>query len=125
MALINFLASFAGRMVRVAAGTVLVAIGLLGLDGTAGVIVTVIGLVPLLAGTLDVCVAAPLFGAPFSGRRIRRQQLPEKLAEEPTEEVAAEGLAEEPVEEVVTEELAEEVATEELAEETPEEPTDA
>jgi hypothetical protein len=122
MALINFMASFTGRMVRVAVGTVLMAVGLLGLDGTAGIIVAVIGLVPLLAGTLDVCVLAPLFGAPLSGRRIRRQQLSEKLAEAPTEELA----------EVPTGELAEELAeepTEELAEapteESPEEPSDA
>ena len=71
MALIDFLASSTGRWVRIAVGGVLFAVGLLAIEGTAGTIVAVIGLVPLLAGMLDVCLLAPLFGAPLSGRRIR------------------------------------------------------
>ena len=69
--LIGFLASSNGRMVRVAAGIILVAWGLFGLHGAGGAVVAVIGLVPLVAGLLDVCVFAPLFGAPFSGPNIR------------------------------------------------------
>jgi len=70
--LIKFLASKSGRLTRVIAGIALIAWGLLGLDGAAGIIVAVIGLVPLLAGTVDVCVFAPLFGNPFKGPEIRR-----------------------------------------------------
>lgn len=94
MALIEFLASFSGRMLRVAAGTAIVAVGLLALDGTAGIIVTVIGMIPLLAGMFDVCLVAPLFGASFSGRQIRRQQLTQKQAEKPTQELTGETLEE-------------------------------
>ncbi|MBN2115936.1 MAG: DUF2892 domain-containing protein [Anaerolineales bacterium] len=68
---IKFMASTAGRVTRVVAGVALVLWGLMGLDGGTGILVIVIGLVPLLAGLFDFCVFAPLFGAPLSGPRIR------------------------------------------------------
>jgi len=69
--LIKFLASTSGRLVRILAGAALIAWGLMGLGGTTGVIVAVVGAVPLLAGVFDFCVFAPLFGAPLSGPKIR------------------------------------------------------
>jgi uncharacterized membrane protein HdeD (DUF308 family) len=72
MALINFLASNpTGRIVRIVAGIILIVVGLLVIGGTAGIIVAVIGLAPLLAGVFDVCLFAPLFGASFYGKKIR------------------------------------------------------
>ncbi len=68
---VSFLASPAGRTIRVLAGIALVAWGLGGIGSTAGMIVAIVGLVPLVAGLLDVCVFAPLFGAPLSGPKIR------------------------------------------------------
>jgi hypothetical protein len=68
---IKFMASTAGRIVRILAGIALIAWGLLGLGGTTGVIVAVIGALPLVAGLFDFCVFAPLFGAPLSGPKIR------------------------------------------------------
>jgi hypothetical protein len=68
---ISFMASTSGRILRVVAGIALVAWGLLGLGGTTGIVVAVVGLVPLLAGLLDFCVFAPLFGLPLSGPKIR------------------------------------------------------
>ena len=68
---VSFMASATGRIVRIVAGIVLVAWGWFGLGGTIGIIVAVIGLVPLLAGVFDFCVFAPLFGNPLSGARIR------------------------------------------------------
>jgi len=68
---VSFMASTVGRIVRVVLGLVLIAWGWLGLGGTVGIIVVVIGLVPLLAGVFDFCVFAPLFGAPMSGSQIR------------------------------------------------------
>ena len=50
---------------------ILVALGLLVIKGTGGIIVAVVGLVPLVAGLFDFCVFAPLFGAPMSGPKIR------------------------------------------------------
>jgi hypothetical protein len=69
--IVAFLASTTGRIVRVVVGAVLIAYGLLMLGGTAGIILAVVGAVPFLAGILDVCVFAPLFGNPFSGSKIR------------------------------------------------------
>lgn len=68
---IKYLASTTGRSIRVVVGIALVAWGLMGLNGTTGIIVAIIGLVPLLAGLFDFCVFAPLFGAPLSGPKIR------------------------------------------------------
>jgi hypothetical protein len=76
MNLIDFLASGAGRVVRVVAGLVLVGVGIYLLTGpsvVAGLIVGIIGLIPLFAGLFDVCVFAPLFGAPFQGASIRQR----------------------------------------------------
>jgi hypothetical protein len=58
-------------MARVLAGIALIAWGLFGLSGSTGIVVAVIGAVPLLAGLVDVCLFAPLFGAPLSGPKIR------------------------------------------------------
>lgn len=71
MELIKFLASQTGRWVRIIAGAILIALGLLVVKDTGGIILAVIGVVPLLAGVFDVCLFAPLFGAPFQGKDIR------------------------------------------------------
>mgnify|MGYP001403961521 CR=1 FL=1 len=68
---IKFMASTAGRLTRIVAGIALIAWGLIGITGTAGIIVAVIGALPLAAGLIDFCVFAPLFGAPLSGSKIR------------------------------------------------------
>ena len=68
---VAFMASTTGRIVRAVAGIALVLWGLFGLGGTTGIIVAVVGAVPLLAGVFDFCVFAPLFGAPLSGPKIR------------------------------------------------------
>ena len=67
----TFMASTAGRIIRIVAGIALIAWGLLGLGGTVGIIVAIVGAVPLLAGLFDFCVFAPLFGCPLSGPKIR------------------------------------------------------
>ena len=69
--IISFLASTPGRLVRVAAGLALIIWGIAGLGGITGTMIALIGAVPLAAGVFDFCVFAPLFGAPFSGPRIR------------------------------------------------------
>lgn len=67
---VKFMASTAGRITRILAGLVLVILGIL-MHSVGGVIVAVVGLVPLLAGLFDFCVFAPLFGASVSGPKIR------------------------------------------------------
>ena len=73
-ALFSFLASVAGRVVRVVAGLALILVGLLVVQGTWGWVLAVVGLVPLLAGLFDYCVLAPLASLPFAGKA-RRQRL--------------------------------------------------
>jgi len=53
------------------AGLVLLAVGLLVVQGLWGIFIAVVALVPLLAGIFDVCVFAPLFRAPFKGSAVR------------------------------------------------------
>jgi hypothetical protein len=72
-ALFQFLASGAGRIVRIVAGVLLMAIGLLWVQGTAGWVLVIVGLVPLLAGAFDKCVFAPLFKLPFDGAQLRKK----------------------------------------------------
>lgn len=68
---VSFMASGVGRIVRIVAGIALIAAGLLALEGVTGIVVAVIGLLPLAAGVFDFCVFAPLFGNPLSGTKIR------------------------------------------------------
>ena len=67
----TFMASPAGRLIRIVAGLVLIALGLFVIHGTSGTILAIVGLVPLVAGVFDFCIFAPLFGAPMSGPKIR------------------------------------------------------
>jgi hypothetical protein len=67
----KFMASPAGRIIRVVAGIILVWLGFFSMHGVGGWIVGIVGLVPLVAGLFDFCVFAPLFGAPMSGPKIR------------------------------------------------------
>jgi hypothetical protein len=68
---IYFMASQAGRIIRFVAGAILILAGLRFVGGTGGTVLAIVGLLPLLAGTFDFCVLAPLFKLPFSGRSIR------------------------------------------------------
>jgi hypothetical protein len=71
MAFARFMASPLGRGVRIVAGLVLIAVGLLVVKDTSGLILAVVGLVPLLAGIVDICLFAPLFGGPLQGTKVR------------------------------------------------------
>ena len=69
----KFMASGAGRGLRIVAGLVLIVLGLFSVGGTGGIILAVIGAVPLVAGVADVCLFAPLFGGPLKGAEARAQ----------------------------------------------------
>jgi hypothetical protein len=70
----QFMASTAGRLLRVTAGLFLIVIGII-LNSAAGYILAGIGLLPLMAGIFDWCIFAPLLGMPFSGRAIRASNI--------------------------------------------------
>ncbi|NJD58151.1 MAG: DUF2892 domain-containing protein [Anaerolineales bacterium] len=65
------MSSLVGRLLRIVAGIALIIIGLAVIHGTGGIILAVIGLVPLVAGLFNFCVFAPLFGGPFFARDIK------------------------------------------------------
>ena len=71
-----FLASRNGRITRIVVGVILIIIGLaigFNTDSIVGWIVTVIGLFPLIAGALDLCLLAPFFGHSFRGAQLRSE----------------------------------------------------
>jgi hypothetical protein len=75
MAFASFLSSATGRVLRILVGLGLIGGGVFlsvtASTMTVGIILAVVGLLPLVAGLVDVCVFAPLFGAPFSGAKVR------------------------------------------------------
>lgn len=80
MTFIRFMASGFGRGLRSVAGLVIIGAGVYLLTAgsiAVGAILTVVGLVPFLAGVFDLCILAPLFGCPIPGARARMcQQAP-------------------------------------------------
>lgn len=70
-AFFGFMASVWGRALRAAAGVVLIGLGLGLVGGAGGWVMFAIGVFLVLVGALDVCVFAPLFGKPFTGKRLR------------------------------------------------------
>lgn len=71
MGFVRFMRSIAGRLLRSAAGIALIVIGLLVVGGTGGMVTAVIGVVPLFAGVITLCLLGPLlrlncFGRPKS-----------------------------------------------------------
>ncbi len=75
MAFTSFMSSAAGRILRIVVGLGLIGWGVFLIatasNLTVGIILVVVGLVPLVAGLADVCIFAPLFGAPLSGAKVR------------------------------------------------------
>ncbi|MCC6613523.1 MAG: DUF2892 domain-containing protein [Anaerolineae bacterium] len=68
MGFAKFMAGTAGRLIRIIAGIVLILVGLLVVKDTGGIILAIVGVLPILAGVLNVCLIAPIIGAPFSGK---------------------------------------------------------
>ena len=69
MAFAEWMAGGAGRGLRVLAGLILIGIGIY-IRGNWGVVIAVVGVVPVLAGIFNLCLIAPILGAPFRGRRL-------------------------------------------------------
>ncbi len=69
--IVSFIASPAGRIIRVLAGLMLMAWGILGVGGNEGYIIAGVGALPLLTGLFNVCLFAPLLGYPLSGAKVK------------------------------------------------------
>ena len=67
----RFVNSSAGRITRLVVGIVLIAWGLTQLGTAMGIVLIIIGLIPLIAGAFDLCLISALLGGPISGKRIR------------------------------------------------------
>ena len=67
MSFVRFMSSPAGRALRIVAGLALMIVGVAVVRGTGGLVLAVVGAVPLLAGALNLCLLAPLFHAPLRG----------------------------------------------------------
>ena len=62
--LISFMQSTIGRTLRVVLGLVLACVGLLALGGTVGIILAVVGLVPIIMGIWGPCLLGFVFKQP-------------------------------------------------------------
>ena len=70
-AFVRFMVSPAGRATRVVAGLGLLTWGLSRRHTAGGKTTAALSLVPLAAGSFDVCVLGPLLGAPLAGDAAR------------------------------------------------------
>jgi hypothetical protein len=68
-----WMATPAGRGVRVVAGVALIVIGLGVVHGIGGVILALVGVVPILVGSLNRCLLAPILRTPFRGDDAQRR----------------------------------------------------
>lgn len=57
---VRLMESGPGRLVRILLGVALILGGLVGVGGTAGTVIALVGLVPLAAGILGPCLVRPL-----------------------------------------------------------------
>lgn len=71
MQMIRFLATAQGRVFRVLIGVALILAGAFVFWERGGIVLVVVGLLPLLAGINDVCLLAPFFNLPMIGEDIR------------------------------------------------------
>ncbi len=75
----RFMSSSFGRLLRIVAGMALIVLGLGVVHGAGGVILAVVGLVPLVAGLFNFCFFAPLFGGPFLAKDLQPKAEPAKV----------------------------------------------
>ena len=69
MAFAEWMAKPAGRILRIVAGLVLIGVGLY-VQGVLGILIAIVGVVPVLAGVFNFCLIAPFLGVPFRGRSL-------------------------------------------------------
>ncbi len=67
MAFVRFMRSWAGRLLRIGAGVVLLWYGLTQMAGTGGITLAVVGVIPIAAGVFNFYLLGPLFGVTLMG----------------------------------------------------------
>ncbi len=73
----RFINSTTGRLARIIAGLILIIWGFTAESQTAEIMLIVIGLIPLAAGLLNICVISGLLGGPLSPKRMAQSIKPE------------------------------------------------
>ena len=68
----RFINSPSGRAARIVAGLGLLVWGYTQLPGAVGIVLMVVSFLPLVAGSLDLCLTSPLLGGPVSGAAVRK-----------------------------------------------------
>jgi hypothetical protein len=66
----RFINSPAGRIARIVIGLALIGWGYTERTTSSGIVLMVVGLVPLAAGLFNLCLISALLGGPISGARI-------------------------------------------------------
>jgi len=69
----QFVNSPAGRVTRIVVGLVLIGWGYAQPAG-AGIVLIILGLVPLAAGVFNLCLISALLGGPINGARIAKSK---------------------------------------------------
>jgi hypothetical protein len=72
MALAKFMAQPIGRGIRILLGLAIIAFGLM-TGGTVGIVLAVVGVLPIAMGVFNMCLIAPILGVPFSGKAVLEQ----------------------------------------------------
>ena len=67
MAFVRFMQSWAGRLLRIGAGALMMWYGLTQMAGAGGIALAVVGVVPIAAGVFSFCLLGPLFGVTLMG----------------------------------------------------------
>jgi len=63
----EFMATPLGRGLRIVFGAVLIFLGLRVVQGVAGTVIALAGILPIATGALNICILGPLLGAPLRG----------------------------------------------------------
>jgi hypothetical protein len=67
---VHFMASPAGRILRIVIGSTVIAWGLLAVGGNDGTLITAAGALPILTAVFNICVIGLLVGDPISGSKV-------------------------------------------------------
>ena len=73
MKFVKFMTSGMGRGARIVLGIVILSVGLLVVQGTLGLIMAVVALVPIAGGVFDYCLVGAALGYPFWGAEARKK----------------------------------------------------
>ena len=73
MKFVKFMTSGMGRGARIVLGLVILSVGLLVVQGTPGLIMAVVALVPIAGGVFDYCLVGAALGYPFWGAEARKK----------------------------------------------------